>query len=99
MVAGRRSGLNTRSWKMTKEDRIAREVKNRLIKEAYSRVEALKAEGYDLEGCSSRLKQWLEEHEEVKEVMMVYKTDLTVKFVDGTQVGILLGREHLYGRE
>jgi len=32
-------------------------------------------------------------------VMMVYKTDLTVKFVDGTQVGILLGREHLYGRE
>ena len=38
---------------------------------------------------------WLMDQEEVEEVKEFHKMDLTVRFVDGTQIGILLGRRQV----
>jgi hypothetical protein len=46
---------------------------------------------------ATELKTWLEQQPEVESVSLYGDSDLTVKFKDKTQVGILLNRKNMYG--
>jgi len=71
--------------------------KDRVISEAYAKINDLKKKGYGIKDQSTDLKKWLEQQDEVEEVSVYGDTDITVKFKDKTQVGILLGRKKSYG--
>jgi hypothetical protein len=43
------------------------------------------------------IETWLTAQEEVEEARAFRETDLTVRFADGMQIAILLGREQAYG--
>jgi len=76
---------------------MERELKDRIIKDAFAQVETYRARGYGVVDYSAAVKQHLMEREEVEEVLRYGQSDLTVRFRDKTQVGILLGREAAYG--
>ena len=81
---------------MAKE--IDPKVKDKIIKNAYEKARGLKKKGYAVKDRSADLKKWFEEQDEVEEVSVYGDTDITVKFKDKTQVGILLNRKkNLYG--
>jgi len=71
--------------------------KDRIISEAYAKINDLNKKGYAITDQSTDLKKWLEEQDDVEEVSVYDGTDITVKFKDKTQVGILLGRKKSYG--
>lgn len=79
------------------ETKIEANRKDRVIKEAYAKISALKKRGYGIKEQSTDLKKWLEKQDEVEQVSVYGDTDITVKFKDKTQVGILLGRKKTYG--
>lgn len=79
------------------EIKIEASRKDRVIKDAYAKISTLKKGGYDVKKQSTDLKKWLEEQDEVEEVSVYGDTDITVKFKDKTQVGILLDRKKIYG--
>jgi hypothetical protein len=81
------------------EDKIVipGEVKDRIVKETHARIEACKAKGMPVEQALSEIMPWLEEQQEVEGTWTYRETDLTLRFADGTRVGILLGRERAYG--
>ncbi len=76
---------------------ISGDVKDRIIKEAYERIQSYEAQGVPSQQIMDEIRARLVEQEEVEEIRMAYGTDLTVRFADGTQVGILLGRKRAYG--
>ena len=76
---------------------IPGETKDRIVRGAYERIEALKARDLAPDRVLAEVTAWLMEQEEVQDTKGYGKTDLTVWFVDGTQIAILLGRRHLYG--
>lgn len=82
---------------MGETDQIDAERKDSIIKEAYSKISTLTKKGYKAREQSSDLKKWLEKQDEVEEVTVYGVADLTVKFKDKTQVGILLDRRKFYG--
>jgi len=79
------------------EIKIEASKKDHIIKNAYAKISTLKKGGYDVKKQSTDLKKWLEEQDEVEEVSVYSDTDITVKFKDKTQVGILLDRNKIYG--
>lgn len=82
---------------MEGEIQIPGESKDRIVKEAYKRIDVYKAEDVPTEQALTEIVAWLMEQDEVEQTKAFYKTDLTVRFVDGTQIGILLGRRQAYG--
>jgi hypothetical protein len=82
---------------MEDEIRIPGELKDRIVKEAYKRIEVYEAEQVPTEQALTEIMAWLMEQDEVEDTKAFSKTDLTVRFVDGTQIGILLGRRQAYG--
>jgi hypothetical protein len=82
---------------MEKKKKIRGNKKDRIISEAYAKINDLSKKGYAITDQSTDLKKWLEEQDEVEEVSVYEGTDITVKFKDKTQVGILLGRKKSYG--
>ena len=73
------------------------ESKDRIVKEASQRIEALQVGCVPTEQALTGVVAWLMEQDEVEEVKEFGKSDLTVRFVDGSQIGILLGRRRTYG--
>lgn len=71
--------------------------KDRVISEVYSKINDFEKKGYAIKDQSDDLKKWLEQQEDVEEVTVYGDKDITVKFKDNTQVGILLGRKNTYG--
>ncbi len=82
---------------MEGEIQIPGESKDRIVKEAYKRIGIYEAEDVPSEQALTEIVAWLMEQDEVEETNAFHKTDLTVRFVDGTQIGILLGRRQAYG--
>ena len=82
---------------MESDIRIPGEAKDRIIKHAYERIAVLEAEDVPSSEALPEVMAWLMDQEEVEEVKEFHKMDLTVRFVDGTQIGILLGRRQVYG--
>jgi hypothetical protein len=82
---------------MEGEIQIPGESKDRIVKEAYKRIEAYEAGHVPTEQALTEIMAWLVEQDEVEDTKAFNKTDLTVRFVDGTQIGILLGRRQAYG--
>lgn len=76
---------------------IPGEVKDRIVKETHARIEACRATGMPVEQALSEIIPWLKEQNEIEGTWTYRNTDLTLRFVDGTRVGILLGREQAYG--
>jgi hypothetical protein len=82
---------------MENDVKIPGDVKDRIVREAYKRIETYKAQGIPPQQVLAEIRTWLTAQEEIEEVRTFYETDLTVRFADGTQIGILLGREQAYG--
>jgi hypothetical protein len=82
---------------MENDVRIPSEVKDRIIKEAHRRIETDKAQGISNQQVLADIETWLTAQEEVEEARAFRETDLTVRFADGMQIAILLGREQAYG--
>jgi hypothetical protein len=82
---------------MENDVRIPSEVKDRIIKEAHRRIETEKAQGISNQQVLADIETWLTAQEEVEEARAFRETDLTVRFADGMQIAILLGREQAYG--
>ena len=82
---------------MESSKKIPAEVKDRIVKETYDRIQVYEAQGVLTPETLYEIRAWLVEQEEVDEVLTAYQTDLTVRFADGTQIGILLGRRQAYG--
>jgi len=79
------------------EEKIESSKKDAIIKRAYEQIYDFQSRGYAAEKQSSDIKKWLEEQDEVESVSIYGETDITVKFKDKTQVGILLNRKKIYG--
>lgn len=77
--------------------KIPGDVKDRIVREAHKRIETFRAQGILSQQVLAEIRTWLTAQEEIEEVRMFHETDLTVRFADGTQIGILLGREQAYG--
>jgi hypothetical protein len=82
---------------MGDEIQLPGELKDRIVKEAYKRIEVYESEQVPTEQALTEIMAWLMEQDEVEDTKAFSKTDLTVRFVDGTQIGILLGRRQAYG--
>ena len=82
---------------MEGETQIPGESKDRIVKEAYKRIEVYEGEHAPTEQALTEIMAWLMEQDEVEDTKAFSRTDLTVRFVDGTQIGILLGRRNAYG--
>ncbi len=82
---------------MEGEFQVPGEVKDRIVKEASRRIEALQVGCLPTEQALTGVVAWLLEQDEVEEVKKFGETDLTVRFVDGSQIGMMLGRRKLYG--
>jgi hypothetical protein len=76
---------------------IPSEVKDRIIKEAHQRIETDKAQGIPIQQVLADIETWLTAQEAVEEARAFRETDLTVRFADGMQIAILLGRDQAYG--
>ncbi|HOO51399.1 MAG TPA: hypothetical protein PLK94_08955 [Alphaproteobacteria bacterium] len=81
---------------MSKDEEISAK-KDRIIGEAYAKLRTLERGGYEVKDQSADLKKWLESQDEVEQVLIYGDADITVKFKDKTQVGILLDRNRFYG--
>jgi hypothetical protein len=82
---------------MQDDIQIPGELKDKLIKEAHRRVKVYEAEHVPTEQALTEIMAWLTEQDEVEDAKAFGTTDLTVRFMDGSQVGILLGRRQAYG--
>jgi len=82
---------------MQDDFQIPGELKDKVVKEAYRRIQVSEAEHVPTEQALTEIMAWLQEQDEVKDTKAFSTTDLTVRFVDGTQIGILLGRRQAYG--
>jgi hypothetical protein len=76
---------------------VAGELKDSILKEAYHRIETYRSEAVPTDQALADIVAWLGEQDEIQETKTYRKTDITVRFIDGTQIGILLGREQVYG--
>jgi hypothetical protein len=79
------------------EKEIDPKIKDKIIGNVYKKAMSLKEKGYAVKDQASDVKKWLEEQEDVEEVLVHKDTDITVKFKDKTQIGILLNRKDMYG--
>jgi hypothetical protein len=71
--------------------------KDFIMQTVYEKVKTLKAAEATAPMQANETKKWLEQQDEVESVKLIGKSDITVKFKDGTQVGILLNRKDLLG--
>lgn len=79
------------------KEKIEASKKDAIIKKAYEKIYDFQKKDYAAEKQSSDIKKWLEKRDEVESVSIYGETDITVKFKDKTQVGILLNRKKIYG--
>ncbi|MFZ2070746.1 MAG: hypothetical protein WAV32_03925 [Halobacteriota archaeon] len=79
------------------EEKIDRKVKDRVVKQAYEQLREYGTKGFGPIKSSKSLVDWLEKQEGVDKVSVYKDMDITVEFKDKTRVGILLGRDKLYG--
>lgn len=79
------------------EEKIEASKKDAIIKRAYEKIYDFQSRGYAPIKQSTDIKKWLEEQDEVESVSVYGDTDITLKFKDKTQVGILLDRKKMYG--
>jgi hypothetical protein len=84
---------------MAPKKKVDSSIKDGIIKGAYAMLAHPTFRGYDAKQKSDELKKYLEGQDSVEGVSVYGNTDLTVKFIDKTQVGILLNRDKLYGGE
>jgi hypothetical protein len=82
---------------MQDDIQVPGELKDRVVKEAYKRIQLYEAEEVSAEKALTDIMTWLSELDEVEDTKAFSTTDLTVRFVDGSQIGILLGRRQAYG--
>ena len=82
---------------MQDETNVPGELKDKIIKEAYSRMETYEADNVPDEEALNEIVEWLTQQEAVEGTRTLHGTDVTVRFRDGTQVGILLRRQQAYG--
>jgi hypothetical protein len=82
---------------MQHETHVPGELKDKIIKEAYSRIESYEADNIPDEEALNEIMQWLTQQEVVEGTRTLHGTDVTVRFRDGTQVGILMRRQQAYG--
>ena len=82
---------------MQDDTQVPGELKDKVVKEAYRRIQVYEAEDMPTEQALAEIMAWLQEQDEVKDTKAFSSTDLTVRFVDGSQIGILLGRRQAYG--
>lgn len=80
-------------------EEISAEQKDRVLRDAYARLETYTAEGIDVDKYSVDLKYWLEGQPEVAKATLRGRNTITVEFEDSTQVGVLLDRLRHYGSE
>jgi hypothetical protein len=78
-------------------DKISPKDKDRILKEAASRLGSYAKEGLGVDKYSVNLKYWFEQQPEVSKAEIRGRTTITVEFSDNTAVGFLLDREKLYG--
>jgi len=76
---------------------LSAQQKDAIMRAASSRLESHVAEGKGLDKYSVELKNWLEQQEGVSRATLRGRTTITVEFVDGTQIGLLLERNRMYG--
>jgi hypothetical protein len=79
------------------KEKIEASKKDAIVKTTYEKIYNFQSRGYAAEKQSTDIKKWLEEQDEVESVSVYGDTDITVKFKDKTQVGILLNRKKIYG--
>lgn len=78
--------------------KIAAEKKHSIINAAHERLRTFKpARAFVLKDQAVDVKNWLEKQPEVESVTLIGDSDITVKFKDNTQVGIMLNRKEMYG--
>ena len=82
---------------MEDDIQIPGELKDKVVKEAYRRIQVYEAEEVSTEQALTEIMAWLSEQDEVEDTRAFSTTDLTVRFRDGSQIGILLGRRQAYG--
>ncbi len=77
--------------------KIAAERKDLIIKTVHEKARTLKARPAAVKERASEAKNWLEQQPEVESVLLIGESDITVRFKDGTRVGIMLNRRDMYG--
>lgn len=78
-------------------EKISPQEKDRILKNAYARLDTYSAEGLSIDKYSVDLKYWLESQPGVAKATLRGRNTITVDFEDATQVGILLDRLSHYG--
>jgi hypothetical protein len=77
---------------------IAVERKDIIVNTVHEKIRTFKeARAFVLKERALDVKKWLEQQPEVESVTLIGDSDITVKFKDKTQVGILLKRDEMYG--
>lgn len=76
---------------------LSTEQKDKIIKNAFERLQTYQADGRGLAEYSVDVMYWLKKQPEVAEATLRGRSTLTVEFEDGTQVGILLDSLNRYG--
>jgi hypothetical protein len=78
--------------------KIAATRKDAIIGNVHEKIRALKVVSPPAvkEGVKNVM-QWLEQQPEVESVILIGDSDITVKFKDGTQVGVMMNRKNLFG--
>jgi hypothetical protein len=71
--------------------------KDRIIQTVHEKIKILEAAKAAPQQRGKEMKNWLEQQDEVESAKLISESDITVKFKDGTQVGIMLNRKDLLG--
>lgn len=78
--------------------KIAATRKDAIIGSVHEKVKAFKAApALAVKEGVKNVKHWLEQQPEVESVVLIGDSDMTVKFKDGTQVGVMMNRKNLFG--
>lgn len=71
--------------------------KDRIIQTVHEKIKILETAKAAPKQRGKEMKDWLEQQAEVESAILISESDITVKFKDGTQVGIMLNRKDLLG--
>ena len=94
----KKAGDNKTGSKRITLPKIKATRKNAIVNEVHDRIRTLEGKRtFGLKEQAAELKAWLEQQPEIESVSLYGDSDLTLKFKDKTQVGILLGRKNMYG--
>jgi hypothetical protein len=96
-LGGRKMSRKTSDKDENSIRKIEAKRKDLIIQTVHEKIKTLKMAKAAPLDRAKETKTWLEQQDEVESVKLIGESDITVKFKDGTRVGIMLNRKNLLG--